>query len=75
MDKPLLSKRLPYLRKKSGMSREEFAFKAKISFSYVMSLENGTRRNPSQDILVNMADAFGISVDELIGHKVIMREK
>lgn len=64
-----LAKRLRSLRKKHGLSREDLASRAKISFSYVMSLEGGTRTNPTLSILISLADVFGISVDELIEHK------
>lgn len=61
--------RLRELRRKYKMSREQLAAKSGVSYPYLAGLESGVRENPSLDILGKLADAFGISIDELVGRK------
>ena len=58
-------------RTKARLSREKLVFKCKglFSASHLLSIEKGKTKNPGIDIIVSLADALGVSVDELIGKK------
>ena len=46
---------------------DQLAKKANIPFSTLVKIEAGYTPNPSMETLVKVADAFNVSVDELIG--------
>lgn len=58
-------------RTKERLSREKLALKCKglFSASHLRAIEKGKTKNPGIDIIVGIADALGISIDELIGRK------
>lgn len=64
----MLASRIAALRRSAGMSQAELARKLRISPSAVGMYEQG-RREPSADILVNMAQVFGVSTDFLLTGK------
>jgi len=45
------------------------ARKADIPYSTYLKIENGTTPNPSIQNVLNIAEALGISLDELVGRK------
>ena len=57
--------RIAALRKETGMSQAELAERLKISPSAIGMYEQG-RREPSAQILVAMAEIFGVSTDYLL---------
>ena len=59
-----LGMRIKYLRKERKWSQEDLALEANVNKNYISDLENG-RRNPSLDILERIADAFGITLEQL----------
>lgn len=59
-----LGMRIKYLRKKRGMSQFDLSLESNVNKNYICDLENG-RRNPSLEILERIADAFGITLEEL----------
>lgn len=59
-----LGMRVKFLRKQKHWSQEDLALESNINKNYICDLENG-RRNPSLDILERLADAFGITLQEL----------
>ena len=61
----MLGPRIAALRRQSGMSQSELASRLRISASAVGMYEQG-RREPSVDILTDMAEIFGVSMDYLI---------
>lgn len=61
----MLSKRIVYLRKKSGISQAQLAKELNISASAAGMYEQG-RRTPNLDVLVMLAQYFGVSLDYLI---------
>ena len=62
-------KKLQQLREDRDLKQREMAEYLNISRSAYSSYETGANE-PSMELLVKMADYFGISVDELIGHDV-----
>lgn len=61
----MLGSRIAALRRGAGFSQAELAGRLGISASAVGMYEQG-RREPSVDILVAMADIFGVSTDYLL---------
>lgn len=64
----MLGPRIAALRKARGFSQAELAQKLKISSSAVGMYEQG-RREPSADMLVALAELFGVSTDYLLTGK------
>ena len=56
-------------RKKRGWTQAELARRAYANTISISYYENG-RALPSVLILIGLADAFGISLDQLVGRKV-----
>lgn len=55
--------RIRELRIKSGLSQEELAFRASLSFNYIGKVERG-ERNIKFDKLVRIIHTLGISLEE-----------
>ena len=71
----MLGVRIAVLRRNAGMSQQELAQRLKISPSAVGMYEQG-RREPSVQLLSNMANLFGVSIDFLVtGKAVTTREQ
>ena len=64
----MLGPRIAALRRSAKLSQAELAEKLKISPSAVGMYEQG-RREPALDILVEMAQIFGVSIDFLVTGK------
>lgn len=64
----MLGMRIALLRRSAGMSQQELAQKLKISASAVGMYEQG-RREPSVQLLSDMATLFGVSIDFLVTGK------
>lgn len=65
----MLTKRLKELRKKAGWSQQKLAEKAGLSYNTVTKIEQGAATMPTIQTIIKIADAFGISIDELVGRK------
>lgn len=61
----MLANQIIFLRKKAGMSQLQLAEKLNVGPSAVGMYEQG-RRTPSIDMLILMAQIFGVSLDYLI---------
>lgn len=53
------------LRKSKDISQYMLAKEAKINRSYLVQLENGTKRNPSLDILYRISKALNVNIKDL----------
>jgi transcriptional regulator with XRE-family HTH domain len=62
-------KRLPekirFLREQNGLSQKQLALQLGIAKAYIGHFENG-RRKPSTELILKIANIFGISTDVLI---------
>ncbi|MGV2985906.1 helix-turn-helix domain-containing protein [Microbacterium sp. AGC85] len=56
--------RVRSLREEHGMSQESFAHLAGLDRTYVSGIERG-RRNPTLEVIVQLADALDVSPAEL----------
>ncbi len=63
MIKEKVGQRIKELRKKQGLSQEEFAFKCELDRTYITSLERG-KRNISLTNLEKIAKAFNMTLSE-----------
>ncbi|MCD6120579.1 MAG: helix-turn-helix transcriptional regulator [Spirochaetales bacterium] len=63
----VLSKKIKKLRIQSGLSQDQMSRKADMPYSTYLKIENGITPNPSIQNVLNIAEAFNISIDELIG--------
>lgn len=69
--KNVFNSNLKAFRQKLGISAKEFAEKLGIKYTTYIAyedLELDPPREPRYDVLIRMADVFGISVDTLLGH-------
>lgn len=66
----MLSKRLKELRNEKGWSQQKLAEKTGLSFNAITKIEQGLAKYPTLKTLVKIADAFGISIDKLVGRSV-----
>ncbi|MFA5276514.1 MAG: helix-turn-helix transcriptional regulator [Candidatus Omnitrophota bacterium] len=65
----MISRRLKELRKKSNWSQQKLADKAGVSYNTITKIEQGAATMPTIQTMIKIADAFGISLDELVGRK------
>ena len=65
-----LSEKIKSLRKKRGWTQQELAQYTGLSFNVITKIEQGVIQYPNLRTLIKIADAFNISIDELIGRKV-----
>ena len=59
-------KNLVKIRKQRGWSQEKLAVESGISYNTIIKIERGGIKNPKIETVVKLADAFGISIDELV---------
>ena len=70
----MLGARIAALRRQMGMSQAELAGALRISSSAVGMYEQG-RREPSGQMLVAMADFFGVTTDYLLTGKCLTQRE
>ena len=63
----MISEKIKYYRKKSGLSQHKLAVKAGLSLTSITHLEQGVATQPTIQTIIKIADALDISIDELIG--------
>jgi len=61
----MLAKKIRQLRKKKGFSQEKLAREANISYNTIVKLESGESRHPTIQTMVGIAQALGVSLDDL----------
>ena len=66
----MISINIRKFREKSGMTQEQLARKADISYNTLVKLESGAVSNPRMDNLMKLADALDVSMDQLAGRKI-----
>ena len=65
----MIGKNLIYQREQRNLSQEQLARATEMSQAAISYWESG-KRIPNVQACVKLADFYGISVDELIGHEV-----
>jgi len=65
----MIEQRLRQLRKKAGWSQQKLAEKAGLSYNVITKIEQGVAKRPTIQTMMKLADAFQISLDELVGRR------
>ena len=69
-----LGHRIRAIRKAKGWTQEELGAKADISYKFIGEIERG-QQNPSFDVLVKIANGFGIELSELFLFEPEIRDR
>ena len=62
----MLADNIKKRRKKLGLSQEELAKNAGITYSTLIKLESGANNNPTVKTLQQIAKALNVSLDDLV---------
>jgi len=62
-----LADNMKKLRAKKGWSQQKLAEKSGLSYNTITKIEQGTAKEPIIQTVAKIAEAFKISIDELIG--------
>jgi transcriptional regulator with XRE-family HTH domain len=62
-----LAGRLKQLRKERGWSQQRLAEEARVSYMVITRIEQGLSKEPTIVSMVHLADALGVSLDDLVG--------
>jgi transcriptional regulator with XRE-family HTH domain len=65
----MLASNIKKLRQKAGLSQDQLARKAGIPYSTYLKIESGYTSSPSIQAVASIAEALGVSIDELVGRK------
>ncbi len=69
-----IGKRLAQLRKENGFTQKELANELNATQQVVSNIERNAS-TPDIDFLRKLADLYGVSLDELIGRKIITKDR
>lgn len=58
--------RIKKLRTKTGLTQEGLARKADIPYTTLTKVESGVIKNPSVKVIAKIADALGVSMENLV---------
>lgn len=71
MDEVGLGKQLQSIRTKAGLTQQALCQLANISYSTLAKIERGAIKSPSIFTIQNIAEALGVSMDQLLGLQTI----
>ena len=63
-----MKNRVEQLRKEKGLNQDEFAKLLRVSRQTISSIERG-KYNPSLDLAFDIADFFGMTIEEIFEHE------
>ena len=69
MDEQSLGKQLQAARQSAGLTQQQLATQANLSFSTLTKIERGAIKSPSIFTIQSIAGALGTGLDELVGQK------
>ncbi|PIU73735.1 hypothetical protein COS78_00710 [Candidatus Shapirobacteria bacterium CG06_land_8_20_14_3_00_40_12] len=61
-----LGQKIKELRNKLGLSQDEFARKADVTYTTLTKIETGVIKKPSVFVIIKIAKTLGITIDELV---------
>lgn len=64
--RPLLAKRIKYLRQKQNLTQEALSNRSGVSLKYLQNLESKDPYNPTLEILQKLADGFELPLWKLL---------
>lgn len=62
----MISENLKKYREEKGFSMNALSRLSAVSPSYIHDIEHGIKLNPSRDVIAKLADALGLTEDQLI---------
>ena len=62
----MLAENIKTFRKQRGLSQEQLARKAGVTYSTLIKLESGSNKNPTVKTLQQIAQALGVTLDDLM---------
>ena len=62
-------KNLVKIRKEKGWSQEKLAVESGISYNTIIKIERGGIENPKIATVIKLADALGVTIDEMAGRR------
>jgi transcriptional regulator with XRE-family HTH domain len=65
----MLYKNVKELRKKMSWSQQKLAEKSGLSYNAITKIEQNVATHPTIQTMTKLADAFNVSIDELVGRK------
>jgi len=65
----MLAKKVKSLRKSAGWSQQKLAQYSGLSYNMITKIEQGQAKYPSIQTVIKIADAFNMSIDELVDRK------
>ena len=65
----MLAKRLKECRKNKGWTQQKLAEKTGLSFNTITKIEQGIGDSPTLKTLLKLADALGVSLDDLVDRR------
>lgn len=65
----MLTNKVKELRRKADWSQQKLAEKAGLSYNMITKIEQGVAKQPTIQTAIKIANAFNISLDELVGRK------
>jgi transcriptional regulator with XRE-family HTH domain len=71
----MLAQNIRKLRKQKGLSQEKLARLADISTATLVKIEAGVAKEPTITTVTKIAVALEVSIDEIVGRKVLCGEK
>ncbi len=61
-----IGKNIKRLRKEQGISQDRLSKLADLSLNTVVTVESGANENPTIDTLTKIANALGVSINDLV---------
>ena len=65
-NKSVIAGNIKKYRKKKGVSQDKLSKLADVTYNTVIKIESGTTYNPRVETLKQIADALGVSIDDLM---------
>ena len=65
-----INQRIKELRNKEGWSQEELSKKSGVPYKTLVKIEQGSSKQPMLQNIINLANIFNITIDDLIGRKL-----
>lgn len=65
-EKSTIAKNVKKYRKKLGISQDKLSKLSNITYNTIIKIESGTTYNPRVETLKHIADALGVSIDDLM---------
>ena len=62
----IIGSRIKKLRLKAELTQEGLARKANIPYTTLTKVESGVIKNPSVKVIAKIADALGVSIEDLL---------